>query len=77
MFYINHLQLISYRCVTVEYCSHFVIFSIAGFTFNASESISGQDITITIMEASGLATFECQLDNETFVMCECNIKEIL
>ena len=70
MFYINRLQLISYRCVTMEYCSHFVIFSIAGFTFNVNASISGQDITITIMEASGLATFECQLDNETFVMCE-------
>ena len=50
--------------------SSYDIFSVVDFTFTVSESISEQDITIIIMENSGNATFECQLDNEAFVQCK-------
>ena len=44
--------------------------SIVDFSFTVTEIISEQTITLTIMEPSGNATFECQLDSEPFVPCK-------
>ena len=50
--------------------SSFLPLLIAGFTFNVTASIMGQVITLRIMETSGNATFQCQLDSGAFVPCK-------
>ena len=44
--------------------------SFSGFNFNVTASVVGREITLQIMEASGTATFQCQLDNGVFEQCK-------